>query len=205
MNVNIANCYDKLGKPLLAIFHFERFMEAKAGSPAQQAEVTAALARLRKQVGTLVLRVTPDGALVIVDREQQRRAPILEPMQLQAGEHTLEVQLEGYATVERKVIVTAGPRSSSTSRSSGRARSRRRSSSRPRRSPRSRSPPWRRRPLDRRAAPPPVSVPRRRPAARARAPLHAHGCMDRGRHLGRSARHRDGDRRARTRRGQRLR
>jgi tetratricopeptide (TPR) repeat protein len=108
VNVNIANCYDKLDKPLLAIFHFERFMEAKAGTPAQQAEVTAALARLRKQVGTLVLRVTPDGALVIVDHEQQRRAPILEPMQLQAGEHTLEVQLEGYATVERKVIVSGG-------------------------------------------------------------------------------------------------
>jgi hypothetical protein len=108
VNVNIANCYDKLGKPLLAIFHFERFVEAKAGTPAQQAEVSAALVRLRKQVGTLVLRVTPDGALVIIDREQQRRAPVIEPMQLQAGEHTLEVQLEGYAPIERKVIVTGG-------------------------------------------------------------------------------------------------
>ncbi len=108
VNVNIANCYDKLGKPLLAIFHFERFVEAKAGSPAQQAEVSAALVRLRKQVGALVLRVTPDGALVIVDHEQQRRAPVLEPMPLQAGEHTLEVQLEGYASVERKVIVAGG-------------------------------------------------------------------------------------------------
>ena len=108
VNVNIANCYDKLGKPLLAIFHFERFVEAKAGTPAQQAEVSAALVRLRKQVGTLVLRVMPDGALVIIDREQQRRAPVLEPMLLQAGEHSLEVRLEGYAPVERKVIVTGG-------------------------------------------------------------------------------------------------
>ena len=52
VNVNIANCYDKLGKPLQAIFHFERFLEAEAGTPAQRAEVTSALERLRKQVGT---------------------------------------------------------------------------------------------------------------------------------------------------------
>jgi len=67
VNVNIANCYDKLGKPLQATFHFQRFLESDAGTPAQRDEVQAAIERLKQQIGKLVLRITPDGALAIID------------------------------------------------------------------------------------------------------------------------------------------
>lgn len=105
VHVNIANCYDQLRKPLQSIFHFERFLESEAGTPGQRHEVTTALERLRAQVGRLLLRISPDGATVTIDHGEQRRAPLLEPIQLEAGEHQLQVRLEGYKTLERAVRV----------------------------------------------------------------------------------------------------
>ena len=108
VNVNIANCYDKLGKPLQAIFHFQRFLESDAGTPAQRDEVKAAVERLKQQIGKVNLRITPDGALAILDAGEQRKAPILDPVQLEAGKHTLEVRAEGYKTVQRNLSVKGG-------------------------------------------------------------------------------------------------
>src|SRR6185295_4101772 len=93
VNVNIANCYDKLGKALQAVFHFQRFLESDAGSPAQRDEVNKALERLTQQVGKVLLRITPDGALAIIDQGEQRKSPILEAIQLESGKHDLEVKL----------------------------------------------------------------------------------------------------------------
>lgn len=108
VNVNIANCYDKLGKALQAVFHFQRFLESDAGSPAQREEVNKALERLKQQVGKVLLRITPDGALAIIDQGEQRKSPILEAIQLEAGKHDLEVKLAGYRTVQRPLIVKGG-------------------------------------------------------------------------------------------------
>jgi hypothetical protein len=108
VNVNIANCYDKLGKPLPAIALFEHFLESDAGSPAQRQEVTTALERLKRQVGKILLRVSPDGAAVMIDQGEQRTAPILEAIPLEAGNHLLTVQLEGYRTLQRALIVKGG-------------------------------------------------------------------------------------------------
>jgi tetratricopeptide (TPR) repeat protein len=108
VNVNIANCYDKLGKPREALFHFQRFLESDAGTPVQRGEVKAAVERLKQQIGKLNLRITPDGALAILDSGEQRKAPILDPVQLEAGKHTIEVRLEGYKTVERTLNVRGG-------------------------------------------------------------------------------------------------
>ncbi|MDH5673253.1 MAG: PEGA domain-containing protein [Myxococcales bacterium] len=108
VRVNMANCYDKLGKPLLAIFHFERFMQSKAGSPEQRKEVRSALSRLSKKVGDLSLQVSPDGAVVTIDGGEQRKAPILEPLRLEAGEHRVDVRLEGYQPVSKMVRLHGG-------------------------------------------------------------------------------------------------
>ncbi len=108
VNVNIANCYDKLNKPLQAIFHFERFIESDAGTPAQRSEVESALARLRKRVGQLLLRISPDGATVMIDQGDQRRTPILEPIPLEAGHHMIQVRLDGYRTLQRNVTIDGG-------------------------------------------------------------------------------------------------
>lgn len=110
VRVNMANCYERLNRPLEAIFHFESFLD-EAGANAtrdQKREVEAALARLRRQVGELTLRVSPDGALVRIDSTETRRAPIVEPVRLTAGNHSIEVSLDGYRSVRRQVEVPGG-------------------------------------------------------------------------------------------------
>jgi len=109
VRVNMANCYERLGRPIEAIFHYERFLaEAQDAAPAQRRDVQRALDAILGQVGRVSLRVLPDGATVTIDGSETRRAPILEPMRLAAGRHTVEVVMEGYQPMRREVAVTGG-------------------------------------------------------------------------------------------------
>jgi hypothetical protein len=105
VRVNMANCYDKLDRPVEAIFHFELFMSSQQGKPEQREEVKEALKSLRKRIGKLLLSVAPDGARVAIDAVDERRAPIMEPMVLKAGPHEIVVSLDGYDTLKRSVDV----------------------------------------------------------------------------------------------------
>jgi hypothetical protein len=111
VRVNMANCYERLGKPLLAIFHFERFIEESDPSSPQIKEVNDALRALRAKVGEITVRVTPDGASVAIDNGERRRSPILEPITLEAGTHVIEVSLAGYQTQKRDIVIEGGQRS----------------------------------------------------------------------------------------------
>jgi tetratricopeptide (TPR) repeat protein len=111
VRVNMANCYDRLGKPLQAIFHFERFLEESDPNAAQRKEVTDALRGLRGKVSELTLRITPDGASVTIDGGDRRKSPILEPIRLEAGMHMIEVALAGYQAEKRDLVLEGGQRS----------------------------------------------------------------------------------------------
>jgi tetratricopeptide (TPR) repeat protein len=111
VRVNMANCYERLGKLLLAIFHFERFIEESDPSSPQIKEVNDALRALRAKVGEITVRITPDGASVSIDDGERRKAPILEPITLEAGTHTIEVSLAGYQTQKRDIVIEGGQRS----------------------------------------------------------------------------------------------
>ncbi|UJR82540.1 PEGA domain-containing protein [Sandaracinus amylolyticus] len=109
VRVNIANAYEQLDRPLEALFHFERFLaESPGASRDQRREVDAAVRRLRQRVGEIDLHVTPDGALVTIDGAEQRRAPIAEPVRVVAGDHTIDIQLDGYRAEHRTVSVAGG-------------------------------------------------------------------------------------------------
>lgn len=109
VRVNMANCYEQLGRPLEALHHFERFLtENDAATPEQQREVRAAIDRLQTQLGALHLAIAPDGASVAIDSTETRRAPILEPVRLAAGTHHITVRLDGYRTVHREVEIQGG-------------------------------------------------------------------------------------------------
>lgn len=111
VRVNMANCYDRLGKPVEALFHFERFLSETEGDrsrAAQRTEVESALRRLKRSVGELNLRVIPDGSMVRVDETEERRSPIVEPIVLAAGDHVIVVTRPGFATTERRVQIRGG-------------------------------------------------------------------------------------------------
>jgi hypothetical protein len=110
VRLNMANCYDRLNKPIEAIFHFERFLdENKEGvNSTQRKEVEEALKRLRKKVGEVLLRVVPDGVSIRIDDAEQRISPVVEPVILVAGEHFIDARMEGYRPVRRSVNVAGG-------------------------------------------------------------------------------------------------
>ncbi len=109
VRLNIANCYEQLGRPVEALFHFQHFLtEADHPAAAQRREIEASIRRLRQQVGTITFQVTPDGATITIDATATRRSPVTEPVDVTAGRHTIEVQLDGYRTETQTVEVTGG-------------------------------------------------------------------------------------------------
>jgi hypothetical protein len=108
VRVNMANCYERLGRPSEAIFHYERFLaEGENVPPAQRREVEQTLATLRLQVGTVRLTVRPEGATVRIDGGEARRGPF-DPLALAPGRHSIEVSLDGFRTSTREVTVSGG-------------------------------------------------------------------------------------------------
>lgn len=109
VRVNIANAYERLGRPLEALFHFERFLSEATSAPREQRrEIEAAIRRLRGLIGELELHIWPDGARVTIDGSEQRRAPLTEPVRVTSGLHTIVVELEGYESERRPIEVGAG-------------------------------------------------------------------------------------------------
>jgi hypothetical protein len=107
VRVNIANCYEKLDRPAEAIQNFEQFLGSGAGTTKQQEEVLRALEQLRKRVGRLLLRVSPEGAKVVIDGGEPLRAPIAELVQLKVGRHQLTVSLDMHETAMRIIDIAA--------------------------------------------------------------------------------------------------
>ncbi|MEZ4246812.1 MAG: PEGA domain-containing protein [Polyangiales bacterium] len=111
VRVNMANCYERLSRPIEALDHFERFLvEAEGASDEQKREVRAAIRRLRQQVGEVFFRVQPEGATLRIDGTTTRTAPVLEAIELARGTHELEVTLDGYQTTTRSFEVRGGDR-----------------------------------------------------------------------------------------------
>jgi tetratricopeptide (TPR) repeat protein len=104
VEVNIANCYDKLNQPAEALGHFEAFLASSEGTPAQRDEVRSALARLSLLAGRLSIHATPAAAQGVIDN--QRTAQRLQ--WVSAGRHRVDVSAEGYESATRIVEVHPG-------------------------------------------------------------------------------------------------
>lgn len=109
VRVNMANCYEALGRPLEALHHFEGFLaESDNPSPQQRREVQAAIRRLQNELGELRLTIAPDGARVTLDNAETRIAPVLEAIMLPVGVHHLEVSMDGFQTDRREISIEGG-------------------------------------------------------------------------------------------------
>lgn len=102
--VNIANCYDKLQRPVEAIENFEAFLASAEGSDKQREEVRAAVAELQRQIGTIMFRVTPPSARISID-DVERPAGASDTQRLQVGRHHVSISASGYETVLRLIDV----------------------------------------------------------------------------------------------------
>lgn len=111
VRVNMANCYEGLGRPVEALNHFERFLiEAENPAPAQEREVRAAIARLQQQVGEVFFDIEPEGTTVTIDDETTLTAPILDGIKLSAGTHTIRATRPGHTPYEERIEIEGGAR-----------------------------------------------------------------------------------------------
>jgi hypothetical protein len=105
VQVNIANCYDKLKRPVEAVEHFEAFLSSGEGAAAQRDEVQAALTELSRQVGKIVLHVQPSDAHAILDEQLELRPG---GKWVAPGRHHLAIAAPGYGSATRVVDVNPG-------------------------------------------------------------------------------------------------
>jgi PEGA domain len=77
-------------------------------SPAQKADVDAALGAIKNLVGTVRLSVSEAGASVVVDGEPAGSTPLADPLLLDLGRHTLSVNKAGFDTVQQAIEIVGG-------------------------------------------------------------------------------------------------
>lgn len=105
---NLAGAYDRMGRARQAIETYERYLrEAGATLPQERtAFVRDALTRLRGQLSTVTLRVTPRDYAVEVDG--RREAPVASALTLDPGRHVLTFTADGHAVARRELDARAG-------------------------------------------------------------------------------------------------
>ncbi len=107
VRVNMANCFEQLGRFVEARFNYERFLEesGEGVSAEQRAEVEAALARLSAQIGTLVVTVEPPHAALRVDGQIPKRLPSGAVL-LPTGRYEIALRADGFLEAQRTVMIT---------------------------------------------------------------------------------------------------
>ncbi len=106
VRVNMANCFEQLGRFVEAKFNYERFLEesGESVSEEQRADVEAALARLSAQIGTLVVRVEPVNAVLKIDGQIPKRLPS-GAVQLPTGRYEVSLSADGYLEAQRTIMI----------------------------------------------------------------------------------------------------
>jgi len=99
----------KLGRHLDAIRHYQQLLdEVEDLKPALKKEVDKRLAEVKNHVTVLTLKISPDGANIVVDEEDKGTAPLAVPLYLKPGEHTIAVTASGHVLYEKKETFEAG-------------------------------------------------------------------------------------------------
>ncbi len=106
VRLNMANCYERLGRLVEATFNYERFLEESGEnvSAAQRADVDTAIASLSQRIGTLVVERDPSNAVLRVDGEIPKTLPS-GAVRLPTGRYDLSVTASGFVDVQRNVII----------------------------------------------------------------------------------------------------
>ncbi|WP_437827792.1 PEGA domain-containing protein [Sorangium sp. So ce1153] len=109
---NLGDCELHLGRYRDAAENLARYvreLKKDATSTAEErAQGEAAYAAARAKVGAVVLQANVERAAVLVDGVQMGTTPMVDPLFVEPGTHTVEVEREGYVTEKFTVNVAAG-------------------------------------------------------------------------------------------------
>ncbi len=104
VRLNIANCYERLGRHTEAEEQYQSFLEEMPDSP-KAAEVKRSIARISKRIGTIQLDVDPPDATVTINGKSVQPN---QPHRVNAGRYTIEASAPGYASRSEEVAVPGG-------------------------------------------------------------------------------------------------
>lgn len=108
--LNLATCYQALGRTIEALERFERVRDEFGAElkKSEQKEVDAQIAELKGAIANLTLTVSPQGAEVKLNGTKLESSKLSAGMRLMPGAHDIEATLEGYDTATQKVDLSAG-------------------------------------------------------------------------------------------------
>jgi hypothetical protein len=103
--LNLAQSSLKSGHYLEASKMFQKYLNDPQGD--KKADATKGLTDARAKLGRLDVSAPP-GSEVTVDTDVVGRTPMSEPLDVEAGNHTVRVKLPDNTSSEQKIVVTAG-------------------------------------------------------------------------------------------------
>lgn len=110
---NQAQALHGLDRSLDALLAYRRFItEAKDAGPEIQAEAQQQIAGLTEKVGRIDIRSNRQGALVRIDGKEQGTTPIVEPIYVEPGNHTVTLE---WQSEQRSTSIAALPGAVTTS------------------------------------------------------------------------------------------
>jgi hypothetical protein len=109
VRVNMANCYEQLGRFAEAAFNYRRFLEESGANvdPAQRRDVEEAALRMERKFGTVLIETDPPDVSLSIDGASALRG-LDGRVQLKAGPHLLRATKPGFENVEQSVDVQGG-------------------------------------------------------------------------------------------------
>ncbi len=106
----IATAEESLDHPIEAIVAYEQLIAQFGSALPAKARATAAthLAALAPKIGTIAVRVTPDGASISVDGKPVGVTPLAKPIRVLPGVHRVAATLPAFLPVDRTLDVGPG-------------------------------------------------------------------------------------------------
>lgn len=112
----LAECESRWGKPARALAHFEEFQRRTTDAPKtpvleqRQRIASDQIARLSSQVAKVTPKVAPDvkGSVLVKVDGVPVAVPAQQPVVVEPGEHTIELQTEAGTHEQRRFLVGAG-------------------------------------------------------------------------------------------------
>jgi hypothetical protein len=107
---NIAMCQKALYRYVDSMKTFGRYLEETGEDvdPKMRSAVESAMDEMESLVGKLHIKNPPDGAEVLVDGKSLGSAPFADDLVLDPGQHTVQVELNGYKPLRLDVTVASG-------------------------------------------------------------------------------------------------
>jgi tetratricopeptide (TPR) repeat protein len=107
---NLASCYMSLARSIDALTVFEKVLSQYGADLDEEMkrDIEARLEEINAMVAKVKLDVNNDGAVVKIDGKEIGVSPLQEPVTLMPGEHEIEITLDGYKPIVKRITTVSG-------------------------------------------------------------------------------------------------